>query len=79
MIASHEHQPDISVGDGPPCGFYGQWQGAAVNSVRGLASEFPFAVARRGYVVPELVPRQVVRLQWILPGLSLIAASGKPL
>lgn len=38
-----------------------QWQGAGSTSVRALASEFPFDVARRGYVVGSQV------LQAVLP------------
>ncbi len=32
-----------------------QWQGAGSSSVRSLASEFPFEVARRGYAVGSAV------------------------
>jgi hypothetical protein len=70
--------PTSQWGTNPPC-CYGQWQGAGVDSVRGLASEFPLDVARRGYLAAESFPRQVVRLQWILRGLSLIAASDQSL
>src|SRR5262249_40278268 len=38
-----------------------QWQGAGSSSVRSLAPEFPFEVARRGYAVGTTV------LQAILP------------
>ncbi|ODU03256.1 MAG: arginase [Pseudonocardia sp. SCN 72-86] len=38
-----------------------QWQGAGTSSVRELASEFPFDVARRGYAVGSVV------LQAVLP------------
>jgi arginase len=38
-----------------------QWQGAGTSSVRALASEFPFDVARRGYAVGSAV------LEAILP------------
>jgi arginase len=38
-----------------------QWQGAGTTSVRALASEFPFDVARRGYAVGSAV------LEAILP------------
>ena len=34
---------------------YPQWQGAGTSSVRALASEFPFEVARRGYAVGSAV------------------------
>jgi hypothetical protein len=34
-----------------------QWQGAGSESVRALAPEFPFAVARRGYTVGTTVLR----------------------
>jgi arginase len=40
---------------------YPQWQGAGTSSVRVLASEFPFDVARRGYAVGSAV------LEAILP------------
>jgi arginase len=32
-----------------------QWQGAGTSSVRSLAAEFPFDVARRGYAVGSAV------------------------
>ena len=38
-----------------------QWQGAGTSSVRELAAEFPFDVARRGYAVGSAV------LQAVLP------------
>jgi arginase len=34
---------------------YPQWQDAGTSSVRALASEFPFEVARRGYAVGSVV------------------------
>jgi arginase len=37
-----------------------QWQGAGVTSVRSLASEFPFDVARRGYAVGSAVLEAVL-------------------
>jgi hypothetical protein len=40
---------------------YPQWQGAGTPSMRDLASEFPFEVARRGYAVGSTV------LEAILP------------
>jgi hypothetical protein len=40
---------------------YPQWQGAGTSSVRALASEFPYDVARRGYAVGSAV------LEAILP------------
>jgi arginase len=40
---------------------YPQWQGAGTSSVRALASEFPFDVARRGYAVGSAI------LEAILP------------
>jgi arginase len=32
-----------------------QWQGAGTSSVRALAPEFPFEVARRGYAVGSAI------------------------
>src|SRR5215510_5391655 len=37
-----------------------QWQGAGTSSVRELASEFPFDVARRGYAVGSAVLEAVL-------------------
>ena len=37
-----------------------QWQGAGTSSVRELAPEFPFEVARRGYAVGSAVLRAVL-------------------
>ena len=52
MTAADEHRPN----DGPTLRLlWPQWQGAGVISVRRLASEFPFDVARRGYAVGSAV------------------------
>src|SRR5215207_4357644 len=37
-----------------------QWQGAGTSSVRSLAAEFPFDVARRGYAVGSAVLEAVL-------------------
>src|SRR5918992_1310130 len=51
----------VTGSDGPTLRLlWPQWQGAGVTSVRNLASEFPFDIARRGYAVGSAVLEAVL-------------------
>ena len=62
-----------------------QWQGAGTESVRSLAPEFSFDVARRGYSVGTKVlqavlpehdgPTAIVPLRWAILGLGSATVS----
>ena len=61
MALPHEYQRDVTVDEERTLRLlWPQWQGAGVSSVRSLASEFPFDVARRGYAVGSAVLEAVL-------------------
>jgi arginase len=61
MTAPADDLPAVSGHDGSTLRLlWPQWQGAGVTSVRSLAAEFPFEVARRGYAVGSAVLEAVL-------------------
>jgi arginase len=61
-MSDHETTPNSRTGgDGATLRLLcPQWQGAGTSSVRDLAPEFPFDVARRGYAVGSAVLEAVL-------------------
>jgi arginase len=63
MAAGEEGLDTIAGGSGDESTLrlvWPQWQGAGTSSVRSLAAEFPFDVARRGYAVGSAVLEAVL-------------------